>query len=99
MPCQHQGGTPQTDRNTVVGNLLTHYDEYFPGVVAKNKPNGKVYIRYDDSDEQWIHLEEVSYFLLTETDADRRPDNPPLSRLEIGTRLSVWWQSIGKVVL
>ena len=90
--CHYSGEHP-----TRIGTRLAIYwpncDEYFPGVLSKTNPNGKVYIRYDDGDKQWIHLEEVSYFFLTDPATDRRPDNPPLSHLEIGTRLSVWWQS------
>ena len=70
------------------------YDEYFPGVVARVKPNGKAFVQYDDGDKQWVRLQEVDYVLLCDSDSasNQRPDNPPISALTIGTRVIVWWQ-------
>ena len=51
-----------------------------------------MYVRYDDGDKQWVHLEERAHVVLSDPPEDQRPDNPPLSSLNIGTRVSVWWQ-------
>ena len=68
-------------------------DEYYPGVITKVLRSGRVYIHYDDGDEQWVRLNKVCYLQLTGTaTTDQRPDNPAISTLLIGTRVSVWWQ-------
>ena len=55
---------------------------------------GRIYIQYDDGDEQWVHLNKVCYLQLTGTaTTDQRPDNPKISDLHIGSRVSVWWQT------
>ena len=54
--------------------------------------SGSLYLHYDDGDEQLIDLEEVTYVILRDPSTDQRPDNPAISTLLIGTRVSVWWQ-------
>ena len=68
-------------------------DEYYPGVISKALRNGRVYIQYDDGDEQWVQLSKVCYLGLTDPAVDQRVDNPQLSSLAVGTRISVWWQT------
>ena len=51
-----------------------------------------MYVRYDDGDKQWVHLERRAHVALSDPSTDQRPDNPPISSLTIGTRMSVWWQ-------
>lgn len=85
----------------VVGCKLVVYwpdeDVYYSGVAVKrNVTTGQVQVRYVDGEEEWLHWSCGRVVVLTEKNTlsgvyRRRPDNPSLDRLQVGTRLLVWW--------
>ena len=95
------GEQPEKNGNSTtmpkVGERVAIYwpknDEYYPGVIINTRPRGRVYIQYDDGDEQWVQLSKVCYLVLADPSLDQRADNPKISDLRIGCRVSVWWQT------
>ena len=88
---------PSTSALPTVGQRVAVYwpmnDEYYPGTINGSRRNGRIHIRYDDGDEQWVQLSKLCYLLLTDPMVDQRADNPDISSLHVGSRVSVWWQT------
>jgi hypothetical protein len=76
-----------------VAVFWTKDDEFYPGVISKRKPNGRVRIKYDDGDKEWMHYDENKLLILKGDSMDQRPDNPNVVDLQVGSRVSVWWQA------
>lgn len=87
-----------------MGTRITVYwpgdDQWYKGTVAATEPNDEhtVFVEYDDGDSDWVDLSVSKWrrstkpdkFLVEETNALVRK-RERISRLKVGTRISVFW--------
>ena len=63
-------------------------------VAAHDSNRGRVYFEYDNGEDKWLNTNDLGCcLLLTNPLVDQRVDNPKLSDVKPGSRVSVWWQS------
>jgi hypothetical protein len=90
----------QLSQDIRIGRRIAVYwsddDEYYEGTVTQQRERGSFFVEYDDGDQEWVDAE-TKVKILNGTASKRQHErNALVSRVRIGSRVSVWWPAENK---
>ena len=90
-------GNPPSDlQRKRVSVYWPREEEYYEGVVAKQKSNGDFFVEYDDGDSEWLCLNTKDFIVLdppTESACDQTKPSSSAMKLTTGAQESIWQHS------
>jgi len=103
---EKQAITDELSKITVGSRVAVWWDgdeQYYNGIIKRERSHQKpFFIEYDDDGKgEWLDLAEYDFKLLPSVPAERkrrgRPSNrEDPSKVEIGSRVAVWWAGVAK---